>query len=240
MTDKTHIERPKCELRVRELADYMAASQQRKRSVLRGFKYRPVARTLQHKDARAIISSWLRDGHGDTSTLAAAAERMRARLATTDFESQQNEHNADYIETFMSAFPLMDIPACEMSDPTGKSRINLGGTDVVYNPDIVVKRVTVRNTRKIGGVFLRYAKRKELPEEAAQFQSSFTFGFLKGNPFEPEAEPEKKLCITIDGYSGRTTEAPGNAVYLFNEMEAACTDIAALWPAIQPPPNAVL
>ena len=133
----------------------------------------------------------------------------------------------------------MNIPACEMAEPT-RGHINLNGTGVIYNPDIAVSRVTNRNTRKLGGIFLRYSKGRELSEDAAKIQSAFAFAYLKENPFEPEAEPEKRLCITIDGYSGRTTEAPGNAVYLFNEMKAVCADVAALWPSIPPPPNAVL
>jgi hypothetical protein len=240
LADPTHTERKTCELRVRELADYMAASQQRRRTVLRDAKYRPVARTLQHKEARTIISNWLRDGHGDTSTLGRHAERMRARHATSDFVSSQNNFSADYIETFMNAFPLMDIPACEMRAPSTKGQMTLGGTKIIFNPDILVARSTTRNTRRIGSVFLRYAKGKELSEEAALFQSSFSFGYLRLIPFEEPAEVEKKLCMTIDGYTGKVNEAPGNAVYRFNEMTAACSDITALWPNIQPPPSAIL
>lgn len=66
MPDKaTHVMRPRCELRARELADYMAASAQRKRTVLREAKYRPVARVLNHVEARTTIAAWLREGDGD-------------------------------------------------------------------------------------------------------------------------------------------------------------------------------
>lgn len=160
-------------------------------------------------------------------------------MATSDFEANQNDFNADYIESFVAAFPAMSIPTCEMMPVPSQGRININGTTVVYNPDVAVARTTIRNTRKVGGIFLRYAKNDELPEVAAGFQSAFAFGFLKANPFEPEAEPEHKLCITIDGNSGRVTEAPSKAGYLWKEMEAACADIAERWPLIQPPPNAV-
>lgn len=240
MTEPTYRMRSRCELRVRELADYMAASNQRRRSILRTFRYQKIARSIQHKEARISITKWLREGQGDTAALKRVADVIRGRMTASDFEADQNDHNADYIEAFVTAFPTMAIPVCEMLPVAARGAVNLNGTIVVYNPDIAIARTTQKNTRKIGGVFLRYAKGKELPEVAAEFQSAFTFGFLKDTPFEPEAEPEKKLCITIDGNTGKVFEAPGRAVYLWNEMSAACADIAALWPTIEPPPNAIL
>jgi hypothetical protein len=47
-------------------------------------------------------------------------------------------------------------------------------------------------------------------------------------------------ALSLDAYAGKTHVAPGNAVYRFNEMKAACADIAERWPVIKPPRNAVL
>ncbi|MGJ3263002.1 MAG: hypothetical protein ACFE0R_07185 [Salinarimonas sp.] len=234
----THSERQTCELRVRELADYMAASQQRRRSMLRQIKYPPLARLLNHKEARSTISYWLREGGGDTSALSDKAERFRTRMATTDFEAMQNQYNSDYVDTFAGIYDKLDIPACEMEAPYGKQTISLGGTSVIYNPDLNLRRVTIKNTVKVGGLFLRYAKDKKLDASAAQFQSAFTFGFLKATMPQEDAKPEHKLCLTVCAYSGALTEAPSNSVYLFNEMEAACASIAERWANIEPPPNA--
>lgn len=94
MADATHTERKVCELRVRELADYMAASQQRRRTVLRDVKFRPIARTLQHTEARVFLSNWLREGHGDTSALSKEADRLRGLMVTSDFEASQHVSGA--------------------------------------------------------------------------------------------------------------------------------------------------
>jgi hypothetical protein len=42
-----------------------------------------------------------------------------------------------------------------------------------------------------------------------------------------DAEPEGKLCVTIDAYTGGRHLAPTNAVTRFKEAEAACATIAA-------------
>jgi hypothetical protein len=53
-----------------------------------------------------------------------------------------------------------------------------------------------------------------------------------------------RVCLevhfTLDAYMGKCHEAPGNAIYLFKEMKAACASISERWPAIKPPKNAVL
>ncbi|MCJ2098627.1 hypothetical protein [Methylobacterium sp. E-046] len=241
MSDKaTHVRRSRCELRARELADYMAASAQRRRTVLRDAKYRPVARVLQHTEARATITTWLQEGEGDTSALRDRAEWFRSRMTTGDFEAYQNQHNADYVDAFAEACAELEIPPCEMRAATGKQTVDLNGTIIVHNPDLLLRRITKRNTIKTGALYLRYAKGKEMNADAAKFQSAFVFGFLSGLPPEAESGPEKKLCLTVCAYSGKATEAPTNSVYLYNEMKAACAAIADQWPNIEPPANAVL
>ncbi len=241
MPDKaTHVMRPRCELRARELADYMAASAQRKRTVLREAKYRPVARVLNHVEARTTIASWLREGDSDIATLRDRAEWFRSRMVTSDFEADQNQHNADYVDAFADICADLDIPPCEMSAPGGKQAIDMSGVSVIHNPDLVLRRVTRRNTIKSGALYLRYAKGKELNADAAQWQSAFAFGFLAGMPPESDCEPERKLCLTVCAYGGKATEAPTKSTYMFKEMAAACAAIADQWPNIQPPPNAIL
>lgn len=241
MSDKaTHVERPRCELRARELADYMAASAQRKRTVLRDAKYRPVARVLQHREARATITNWLREGDGDIATLRETAEWFRTRMTTSEFEAYQNQHNADYVDAFAEACAKLSIPKCEMHPANDKQAVDLNGTSVIHNPDLMLRRVTIKNTVKSGAIYLRYAKGKEMSPEAAEWQSAFTFGFLTGMPPEAECAPEHKLCLTVCAYSGKATEAPTNSTYKFKEMAAACAAIADQWPNIQPPPNAIL
>ena len=64
--------------------------------------------------------------------------------------------------------------------------------------------------------------------------------YLRADPVNDGVDAEKKLCVVVDVYSGVVRQAPTNAVYLYNEMDAACASIAERWPAIQPPAGAVL
>jgi hypothetical protein len=65
-------------------------------------------------------------------------------------------------------------------------------------------------------------------------------GFLGEASVDPDIEPERQLCLTIDTYVGTWQPAPGNSVSRYHNMKAACQSIAEQWPNIKPPDNAVL
>jgi hypothetical protein len=54
------------------------------------------------------------------------------------------------------------------------------------------------------------------------------------------AEPELKLCVTVDAYAGAYHAAPTTAVSRFNNAEAACATIAERWANVTPPPGAII
>ncbi|HZE53404.1 MAG TPA: hypothetical protein VE111_09075 [Bradyrhizobium sp.] len=66
------------------------------------------------------------------------------------------------------------------------------------------------------------------------------YGYFRTLEEAEEMEAERALCITLDAFAGKCHEAPSNAVYLFNEMKAACATINERWPAIKPPKKAIL
>ena len=59
---KTHREVPEPEISVRHLADFMAASERARRTIVEGCKYRPIARLVQHKEATLAISGAIQKG----------------------------------------------------------------------------------------------------------------------------------------------------------------------------------
>ena len=97
---KTHVEVTEPEISVRYLADFMAASERKRRSIVEGCKYRPIARLVQHKEATIAISGAIQKGPLDAEALKEKAKFIRNKLADDDFEALTNEVNADYVEKF--------------------------------------------------------------------------------------------------------------------------------------------
>ncbi|MGA7713186.1 MAG: hypothetical protein WCA81_14875, partial [Rhizomicrobium sp.] len=237
---KTHREVKKPQISGRHLADYMAASERGGRSIVRNCKYQPIARVVQHDEAKAIIAKFIRDGDENVAAIRERANEIRGRLADSDFDRDLFDHNADYIDRFADIAAKLALPDAELLAPGKSAALNLKGVKVTADIHFRLRRLTKTNKIRIGAGMLRYAKGKTLPRTIAEWQSAFLFGYMNLNPGEEAADAEHKLCITVDAYEGTCYPAPTDSARRFQNMVAACETIAEWWPNIPPPPNAVL
>lgn len=242
MGDKTHSLRENAGMSASRLADYMAASEQARRSILRACKYRPIARVVQHQAAKESIADSLSSGEFDGDALKAKMEILRNGLHGSDFDNEVAEHNADYIERFLETSPSLPSQAKEVIVAGKMLPLDIDAFSLSFRPDMILRRTNNRNVAKMGAVFLRYGKNKPISDEVGCWQSSITFGYLETKLKQGlhDTDPEKQLCVTLDVWSGKCHPAPGNATYRFNEVRAACAGIVERWGQIQPPENAVL
>jgi hypothetical protein len=239
-TKKTHAEVKLPRMSIGRLADYMAASEQARRGIAQSCKYRAIARVVQHNEAKAIISNHIMSGVEGVGVLQTKADFVRNKLADDDFEGDLNDHNADYIEQFIASIPNVALPDADRLPAKQFEPLLLNGVRVTFNPQILLRRITKTNKVKSGALMLRYGKNKTLPAAVGGWQSAGIYGYLRTLEEFEKTEAERALCITLDAFTGKCHEAPGNAVYLFNEIKAACATINERWPAIKPPKKAVL
>ena len=72
----------------------------------------------------------------------------------------------------------------------------------------------------------RDAKGKPLDAKVGTYRFAAIFGLLGEHPEEDGCEPERPLCLTLCGVTGKLHPAPGTAVSDFANMNAACQPIA--------------
>lgn len=221
------------QISARYLADYMHASEQRKRTLIRDCKYQAIARVIQHDEAKAIITNFIRSKEQDVSRLTEKATDIRDRWTDDNFQRDLFDHNADYIERFANVFPNTHLPDVEFLQAS-RGHIILGGVKVTADIQFGLRRTTKTNKVKIGAATYRYAKGKALAAEVGLWQSSFLWGYVKAND-DGSAEAENRLCLTIDAYSGVAYQAPTDALTRYKNMEAACFSIAERWNQIEEP-----
>ena len=202
----------------------MAATETGQRSIVRGCKFQPIARVIQHEFARAVISRFLWDESMDVAYLMDEADTLRNRLADTPFDRDLFDHNADYLERFAEIHKKVAIPAAEICQAEDCPAIAVNGVKVTAGLHFRLSRTTRTNKVRIGGGMLRYAKSKALPERVGQWQSAFIFGYLSRSTGGEDAAPEHKLCLTVDAYSGEAWPAPSDSVRRFSQMEVGVHD----------------
>jgi hypothetical protein len=241
VADKTHREVQQPEISVRYLADYMAASERKRRTIIEGCKFRRIARVHQHKEAPVVIAHALRHGTATPQALKERAAAIRAKIATDDFDAFTNETNADYVEAFSKVVAGVELPEAEILPGKLFPDFDIRGTKIRFAPQLILRRL-VKKTNKLqrGALMLRYAKGKPLPVEIGGYQSAAALGLLGLVKDEETGEPDKAICLTLCAVSGKFYVAPGNSVSIFANMRAACETIAERWPNIKPPKGAIL
>jgi hypothetical protein len=235
---KTHREVKNPQMSVRNLSDYMAATEQTKRTIVRGCKYQPIARLVQHDEAKVAVAKFIKSGGVKLDALKSVSEKLRSRMADSPFDRDLFDHNADYIDRFAKIYFQLEMPKAEILDPGPKAALTINGLKITNEIHFRLRRVARTNKIRTGAGGLRYAKGKPLGQAVGEWQSAILLGFLRALAADGE-EPEDKLCLTLDAYAGILYQAPTDAVSRFNNAKAACASIAERWPNISPPPDAI-
>jgi hypothetical protein len=236
---KTHREVKFPQISARYLADYMAASERARRTIVRNCKYQPIARVVQHDEAKLAVAKHIREGKSDVGGLIAQAQTLRERMADSNFDRDLLDHNADYISRFAEVYSDLALPEADRMVPGKVVPITRHGVKITTEIHLRLRRLTKTNKVRVGAAMLRYAKGRALSQTVAEWQAAFLYGYLGFVGVEDGAEVEHKLCLTIDAYSGDIHAAPTNSASRFQNMEAACATIAERWPNIAPPPGAI-
>lgn len=239
MPQKTHTLVKDPSINVRYLADYMAGSEQARRTLLKSCKFRPVARMIQHIEAKMAITNYIKMGAKNPEELREKAQQILNKMTVDDFEESTNLHNANYIKCFANVSDLSELNDTAKESAGKATKFNVNGVAVRFDPALSLTRTTRTNKLRRGVVMLRYQKGKALPEATAGFQSAAAFGLLRMQHGDDSKEPDGALCLTLDCHTGIFHPAPSKANYLFKEMQAACSSIKERWAAIEPPNCAV-
>lgn len=127
----------------RYLADYMSASERARRTIIRGCKFPPIAKLLQHHLAKGFIVDFLKKGSDSPAPLHEEAERLREMMADSDFDRELLDVNADVLDAYGTVFDPSKFPSAEIVAVSEPFKLDLAGVEV--NPDY---RLTLQRTTK--------------------------------------------------------------------------------------------
>lgn len=216
---KTHrlIEKPT--MSVRFLADYMAASDQARRTILRGCKFRTIARLVQHDDAKLAVAKFMLGGTNDPEVLVAEADYIRNKLADSDFDRDCNDINADYVAQFAKVVADIEpLPAGAewrpVKPPFASQSVN--GVRVTFGPALLTRRLRHSvHSCAVDAVmsFCLHKTRRVAPEEGETRETPPKFPEFARSPALPQLSPDRQAngsplrnrsCCSA---SGRTSTA---------------------------------
>jgi hypothetical protein len=225
-----------------QLSEYALASPSRRQVILRNAKYAPTFLVVRYSEARSSVCDFLKDGTRPVAKLHKSEADLKASAASAESKFKENDAllSAEAVASF-AAFvsdtkqypkPFSNLTFCPLVGTMPK--MSMSGVDVSVQMDLVSKNASKETC---GGVLLQTSKTisaKSWREEHSLYTTSLIWmastQFLTGH-----GTVDRNLCYALDLFGKRAIKAPTSYKTRVKNLEAACSEIAAMWDNIEPP-----
>lgn len=222
-----------------QLAEYVLASPTRRQSILRNAKFSPTFLVIRYSAAKDAICRFLSDDTRNIAILVNAEnEQLQAAEGLgTNFQKNDASLSAEAIKAFR-AIPFSNkVPYATFSQNNQSlPKLPISGVEVSIRLDLIA-----RNQAKgtIGGAIIQTSKAvasKSWRKDHSKVVASLVW-MLSNKHLTKLGKIDRRLCMSIDVFGHDIVFAPTSYKRLLNDVEAACGEIASMWPAISPPPD---
>lgn len=220
-----------------QLAEYTLASPTRRQAIIRNAKYAPTFLVTRYGAAKSAICRYLSDDTRSPSPLALAEQELieASKADGTPHSKNDAALSAEAIKNFRTMIGPNFLKGLTFLPNTNQlPKLEISDVAVSINLDLVS-----RNQAKglVGGVLLQTSKAvasKGWREEHSKCVSSLVW-MLANEHLSILGDVDRKLCLSIDVFARKTTQAPNHYKRLLGNIEASCAEIAMFWPHITPP-----
>ncbi len=220
-----------------ELARFMLAGNTGKLGIIKRAREKGNAAGVRYSDARDAIKLALCDPAGEIRHLNDAANRFRQKekdTALSAFMRADAEKSIDVLNALSlmrNQYAGTDFQAAPLRQP----KLILSGVQVSVSCDVLIHS-SHKGEDQIGGALLRLGIPEEDPTETAKrkredmgaYAATLVFLHVQRN-LTSGRKASPGLCWSIDVQCRDIHRAPPRNAARVNELEAACTMIAALW-----------
>lgn len=214
------------EISINPLAEYVGASERRKRAILRQQKYPSDFIVARYRTARAAFSNYFKDGY-DQNVLIRAIERLQGKKPTSDWSRNDTVNSIEALRRFLS----LEIPFKSLKCRFSKSDIkaySINGVSVVVSPDLLLEW-EVEGQKHVGAIKF-YIKKKDLTLQQGRLSASLLADFMQHTHSE-ETTVSKRHCVCVDVMNQRIFAAPTDIREEMSLVSDACHEIVMLWRA---------
>jgi hypothetical protein len=214
---------------VAKLGEYLTATPRRRRAIIGDQKKPRDAVVIWYMEARRALVECVLAG-GDLAVLQAAIEQLddalqNARADTND--ATRATLSMDAIDAFAQlVLDDLDLGSDIEKGEPHRGKLDIGGVAVSVSPDILV-----RTKKGIGAVVLYFNKGNPLDETSGGYVASLVHQFVE-DALGHVGPADRRACQVIDVMQGKTFGAPVSYKSRRKDIEAACREIASVWPGV--------
>ncbi len=194
---------------------------------------------IRYRDVRRAIAAYLADATRNLNHLVSAEQIFDQRKGDTSLsnlirndaeQSIEVLHSLQRMQNQLSSFDFQ-------SPPNEQGKLNLSGVEISVRADLLVHG-SMRGQQQIGAAVLRMTADDAATEMARErrrniglYVATLAKMHVDQN-IASDRTPANRLCMSIDIQHGEVFTAPSANTRRTNDLESACSMIAAIWPAI--------
>ncbi|HEY0832672.1 MAG TPA: hypothetical protein VGE72_02085 [Azospirillum sp.] len=220
---------------VNKLGEYIVAKAARQARIIRDQKYPPDYITAYYRDAQEAISQYIGCGMADQSILEKKILVLGQKVPGNVQESRRLTGNIDAIERFMNLVDDIDLfGATAQLGSQQPQTLKIRNVDISVRPEVVLTAKGAKGKPIIGGIKLHFPATSALSEDAAGYISAATQEFFRWFHHD-DGSADPRLSFVIDVGGGKVHQGVKSYKQRLKDIEAACEQIATLWPNVKPP-----
>lgn len=194
---------------------------------------------IRYRDVRNAITSYLTDATRNLNHIVTAEQMFQQRIDDPSISPLLRNDALLSIEVLHSLQAMRNqLGGFDFhSAPRDQSKLNISGVEVSVRADLLVYG-TSRNEHQIGAAILRMTVDDAATETAREkrrntglFVATLARMHVDQN-IQSERTLVNRLCLSIDIQHGEAFTAPNANTRRMNDLESACSMIAAIWPTI--------
>jgi len=110
-------------------------------------------------------------------------------------------------------------------------KLTIQGVEVSVNPDLII-RFTSRNVNYVGALKIHLSKSSPIKELGGKYITTILYYFVDKYIKQDNESVKEKYCLSFDVHTDSIIECPKGVKNRWNEIEAGCMNIAAIWDTI--------
>lgn len=219
---------------INKLSEYIAAKAARQARIIRDQKYPPDYITTYYRDAQEAISQYIAGGMSDQSILEKEIAILDQKVPANTYEQRKYSGNIDAIDKFINLVDDIDLfGAMPRLGPQQSQSLRIRNVDISIRPEVVLTGKNTKGKPTIGGIKLHFPSSSYLTADCAGYVSAGLqeyFRWFHGD----DGAVDHRISFVIDIGAGCIHQGAKSVKQRMKDIEAACDQIANLWPTIKP------
>jgi hypothetical protein len=217
---------------VNKLAEFIDAKAARQRQILRDQKFPSEYKGMYYKEAVEAISTCIASNLENTSiierTIATLDQQNPDKIGT----QRRIQSNIDALETFEAMLDDVDLRGAEpkLGEHTSP-KLTIQNVEISVRPEIILTGTGKAKQLLKGALKLHFPRTFPLGDSGASYVSTLLQEYAKAHLIN-NGEAHGPLCPVLDVGSKKIYAGTKSTLARMRDIQAACRNIAALWPSI--------